>query len=127
MGPQRGCYEQSLVKFQKKWDDAYPTIADSWKRNWQGIIPFLDYPDYIRKAIYTTNTVEAAKGSVRQDSLGALLYHCGVFSPENLDCLPLISVGITGLEDGSMHPRVFPDKLPSPDFILGCINSPIIF
>ena len=58
--------EQALSEFQKKWDDTYPTIADSWKRNWQGIIPFLAYPGYIRKAIYTTNAVEAANRSIRK-------------------------------------------------------------
>lgn len=58
--------EQALGDFQKKWDDAFPTIAESWRRNWQGIIPFLAYPDYIRKAIYTTNAIEAANRSVRK-------------------------------------------------------------
>ena len=50
----------------RPWHDIYPTIADSWKRNWQGIIPFLAYPGYIRKAIYTTNAVEAANRSIRK-------------------------------------------------------------
>ena len=40
----------ALVDFK----DKYPTIADIWNRNWQGIIPFLTFPNYIRKAIYTT-------------------------------------------------------------------------
>jgi hypothetical protein len=29
-----------------------------WSRNWQGIIPFLSFLDYIRKAVYTTNAIE---------------------------------------------------------------------
>ena len=43
--------KESLKAFRQQWDDKYPTIGDIWERNWQGIIPFLAYPDYIRKAI----------------------------------------------------------------------------
>jgi putative transposase len=34
--------------------------------NLAGIIPFLAYPDYIRKAIYTTNTIESINYSIRK-------------------------------------------------------------
>ena len=58
--------EQALLTFKEKWDDRYPTIADIWSRNWQGIIPFLSFPDYIRKAIYTTNAIEAINRQIRR-------------------------------------------------------------
>ena len=58
--------EIALENFRKKWDGKYPTIGDIWKRNWQGIIPFLAFPDYIRKAIYTTNTIEAINRQIRK-------------------------------------------------------------
>ena len=58
--------KENLEKFKKKWDNKYPTIADSWERNWLEIIPFLAYPDYIRKAIYTTNAIESANYSLRK-------------------------------------------------------------
>jgi putative transposase len=50
--------KENLEEFKKRWDDKYPTITDSWQRNWLEIVPFLEYPDYIRKAIYTTNAIE---------------------------------------------------------------------
>jgi len=58
--------EVCLNNFMHKWDRLYPTIADSWKRNWHGIIPFLSYPDYIRKAIYTTNAIESINRQIRK-------------------------------------------------------------
>lgn len=58
--------EIALENFRKKWDDKYPTIGDIWRRNWQGIIPFLAFPDYIRKAIYTTNAIEAINRQIRK-------------------------------------------------------------
>jgi putative transposase len=56
----------ALESFREKWDKTYPTIADSWQRNWQGVIPFLAFPQYIRKAIYTTNSVEAINRQIRK-------------------------------------------------------------
>jgi len=58
--------EQALLAFKAKWDSRYPTIADIWRRNWQGIIPFLSFPDDIRKAIYTTNAIEAINRQIRK-------------------------------------------------------------
>jgi len=57
---------ESLKTFREKWDKDYPTIADSWERNWQEIIPFLAFPASIRKAIYTTNAIEAANRQIRK-------------------------------------------------------------
>jgi len=58
--------EIALEVFKKKWDPKYPTIGQIWTRNWMGIIPFLVFPDYIRKAIYTTNTIEAVNRQIRK-------------------------------------------------------------
>ena len=56
----------NLQAFRDKWDKHYPTIADMWERNWQGIIPFLEFPAFIRRAIYTTNAIEAANRQIRK-------------------------------------------------------------
>ena len=58
--------KENLKAFRIKWNEKYPTIADSWERNWEGLIPFLSYPDYIRKAIYTTNAIESLNRSLRK-------------------------------------------------------------
>lgn len=58
--------ELALDAFGEKWDGKYPTISESWRRNWQGVIPFLAYPDYIRKAIYTTNVIESIQRGFRK-------------------------------------------------------------
>jgi putative transposase len=58
--------ELALLDFKEKWDHKYPSISDSWTRNWQGIIPFLAYHPDIRKAIYTTNTIESVNRQIRK-------------------------------------------------------------
>jgi len=58
--------ETALEDFAKKWDEKYPTISQMWRRHWQNVIPFFDYPADIRKAIYTTNAIEAINRSLRK-------------------------------------------------------------
>lgn len=58
--------ELALNKFAETWDENYPSISALWRRHWQGIIPFLKYPDAIRKAVYTTNAIESLYSSLRK-------------------------------------------------------------
>ena len=57
---------RELEEFTKKWDCKYPVISDIWKRNWAGVSPLFAFPDEIRKAIYTTNIIEAANRQIRK-------------------------------------------------------------
>jgi len=58
--------EQALDMFGKKWDSKYPTISQMWRNNWERVIPFFDYPEDIRKVIYTTNAIESLNRSLRK-------------------------------------------------------------
>jgi putative transposase len=58
--------EQKLMEFETQWNDAYPSIAQIWRRNWDRIIPFFDYPPEIRRIIYTTNAIESVNMSLRK-------------------------------------------------------------
>src|SRR6056297_2675599 len=42
--------EIALEEFAEKWDGKYPMVSESWRSNWENVIPFLDYPEDIRKA-----------------------------------------------------------------------------
>ena len=44
----------------------YPTISQSWQRNWERLVPFLAYPAEIRRVIYTTNAVESVNMALRK-------------------------------------------------------------
>ena len=57
--------EQHLVQLEAKWK-AYPGVSQVWRRNWARIIPFFNYPPDIRRAIYTTNSVESLNRSLRR-------------------------------------------------------------
>ena len=57
---------QRLGEFEEKWDDKYPPIGQSWRRNWEQVIPFFAYPAAVRKIIYTTNAIESLNMGLRK-------------------------------------------------------------
>src|ERR1041385_615010 len=58
--------EIELESFAQKWDAKYPTISQSWRRNWTRVIPFFAHPPEVRKVIYTTNTIESLNMCLRK-------------------------------------------------------------
>ncbi len=50
-----------LDRFGDIWDDQYPQISKSWRNHWHNLNTLFNYPDDIRKAIYTTNAIESLK------------------------------------------------------------------
>ena len=56
----------ALDSFADKWDGKYPMISKSWRDNWDNLNEFFQYPDYIRKAIYTTNAIESLNSSMKK-------------------------------------------------------------
>lgn len=57
---------QKLEEFDQKWNGKYPTISKKWRDNWDRIIPFFDYPEDIRRVMYTTNAIESVNRSIRK-------------------------------------------------------------
>jgi transposase-like protein len=58
--------EAALAAFDEKWGQKYPIIADSWRARWQYIISFLSLPAELRKAVYTTNSIENLNCHIRK-------------------------------------------------------------
>jgi len=58
--------EYAKEEFREKWDKKYPSIMRSWDTNWVELSTFFQYPEEIRKLIYTTNAVEGYHRMVRK-------------------------------------------------------------
>jgi transposase-like protein len=56
----------ALSDFELKWSKNYPHIAKSWKNNWANLVVFLQYPEVIRRIIYTTNSIEGLNSQLRK-------------------------------------------------------------
>lgn len=80
--------EAALDELEAKWGDQYPLVIKSWRSNWQTLSAYFKYPADIRKAIYTTNAVEAVHRQFRK-----LTKTKGGFSSENA-LLKLLYAGI---------------------------------
>jgi transposase-like protein len=62
----RDAAEDALEEFDRRWGRQYPTIAAGWRKRWDEIVPFFDLRPEIRRAIYTTNAIEALNRQLRK-------------------------------------------------------------
>ena len=58
--------EYAKKEFREKWNKKYLNILKSWYKNWSELTVFFEYPQEIRKIIYTTNAVESYHRMVRK-------------------------------------------------------------
>lgn len=58
--------ERELDAFAERWDERFPTISQGWRKHWPNLITLFEYPDDIRKVIYTTNAIESLNSVVRK-------------------------------------------------------------
>ena len=56
----------ALLELQKKWGCKYPNAVSSWEENWDNLITFFAFPDFIRKIMYTTNVIESLNSQFRK-------------------------------------------------------------
>jgi putative transposase len=48
------------------WGRKYAAIAQTWRRQWEQVIPFFAFPEAVRRIIYTTNAIEALNAKLRR-------------------------------------------------------------
>ena len=80
--------EVALDELEAKWGTQYPIVITSWRKKWDNLSLYFQYPESIRKAIYTTNAVEAVHRQFRK-----LTKSKGAFPNEN-SLLKLLYAGI---------------------------------
>jgi putative transposase len=61
--------EQAMVeleRFDTDWGQRYPAAVGAWRDAWEHVIPFLALPEELRRAVYTTNTIEGLHRQIRK-------------------------------------------------------------
>lgn len=58
--------ERALARFDEQWSKKYPYIMKSWLDNWDKLSQMFEFPDAIRKMIYTTNIIESFNSQLRK-------------------------------------------------------------
>jgi putative transposase len=64
--PSRTLAEQAFNDFSKQWENRYPVIVKSWTTHWEQLVEMFEYPQEIRRMIYTTNPVEGVHRQLRK-------------------------------------------------------------
>lgn len=109
--------EQALDELEAKWGKQYPLVIKSWRSKWDNLSVYFKYPEQIRRAIYTTNAVEAVHrqfrkltktkgGFANETSLLKLLY-AGMLKASEKWTHPVQNWNLT-LSQLSIH---FPDRV----------------
>lgn len=56
----------ALGQLGERWDEKYPQISRCWQAHWVNLRTLFQYPEDIRRAIYTTNAIESLNSVIRQ-------------------------------------------------------------
>jgi putative transposase len=43
---------------ESPWGEKYPAITQSWRRNWELVVPFFAFPEGVRRIVYTTDEMD---------------------------------------------------------------------
>jgi putative transposase len=65
---------ENLNLAKEKWASKYPNAIKSWEDNWDNLITFFVFPDYIRRIIYTTNAIESLNSQFRKVTKTKLIF-----------------------------------------------------
>jgi len=55
-----------LEQLKSDWGTKYPSVYKSWDSRWENVIPLFEFPEAIRKVIYTTNAIESLNSVIRK-------------------------------------------------------------
>ena len=58
--------ELALLGVGEKWSKRYPMAVKCWESDWEDLATFFDFPQEIRRLIYTTNAVEGYHRQIRK-------------------------------------------------------------
>lgn len=58
--------QKALARLDEQWSKKYPYIIKSWLENWDRLSQMFEFPEAIRKMMYTTNIIESFNSQLRK-------------------------------------------------------------
>ena len=58
--------DATLADVREKWGKKYPYAVSNWENNWDDVCPFFQFPDEVRRIMYTTNIIEGLNRQYRK-------------------------------------------------------------
>jgi putative transposase len=90
--------ELALENLSQKWGKKYNYAIKSWKDNWAELTSYFDYPQEIRKLIYTTNTIENLNRGIRKYAKPKSLF------PTDMAAFKVVYFAIMNIEKKWIYP-----------------------
>jgi putative transposase len=92
--------EEALLELSKDpMGIKYPAAVKTWQDAWERFIPFLAFPEPVRKIIYTTNAIESLNYQIRK-----IIKNRGHF-PNDQAVIKLLWLAISDIEDKRARQR----------------------
>jgi putative transposase len=88
----------ALDEFAKKWGSKYAYSIKSWRDNWDELTAYFDYPQEIRRIIYTTNAIESLNSSIRKYTKTKTVF------PDDQAALKAVYLAIANVEKKWTYP-----------------------
>jgi putative transposase len=95
--PTRQAASEALDEVSKKWQK-YQYAFDSWRKNWDALTTYFEYPPEIRRLIYTTNAIESVNSRIRRFSNAKYQF------PDDQSALKAVYFSIQALIKKWTHP-----------------------
>ena len=90
---------------EEKWGKKYPIVFQSWRNKWENLTVYFQYPEDIRRVIYTTNIIESVhrqfrtltktKGAFPNDNSLLKLLYAGIQNAEKKWTMPIRNWSLT--------------------------------
>ena len=82
----------ALEEFARKWGSKYAYAIKSWRDNWDELTAYFDYPEEIRRIIYTTNAIESLNSTIRKYTKAKTVF------PDDQAALKAVYLAIANVE-----------------------------
>jgi putative transposase len=97
--------EIELDKLEERWGKKYPIVFTSWRNKWDNLSVYFQYPEDIRRVIYTTNIIESVhrqfrtltktKGAFPNDNSLLKLLYMGIQNAQKKWTMPIRNWSLT--------------------------------
>lgn len=85
--------EDKLLKLRENWEDRYPLAVKPWVAHWENVKTFFQFPEEIRRIIYTTNAVESVHRQFRKVTKNRAVF------PTDESLFKLLFLAVKGLSE----------------------------
>lgn len=90
--PNRAAAADALDVFADKWGKKYGYAIQSWRNHWENLTNYFEFPQEIRRIIYTTNVIESLNSGIRKYTRSKTIF------PDDSSAMKAVYLAINNLE-----------------------------